>query len=495
MHLSRILKGGAIMATLTALPAAAWADLTAAQVWQDWQDQARESQQSLTARVEPGPGRLTLTDVTMSGGAAGRESQVTLPLVTLIEEGGAVIVQMPDDQVLTLKKSGGEDPGTMRLDLSHPGLTLRAEGSPDDLTYRYAAPGLTLRWKDATAEGETPDPAGTELGLTVTASGVSGEQHRIRRGEARETTAAGRAASVVAAASLPAEQGPVPVRVEIDDLTSTQHLNYPVTQDMRAMLRAMEAESQVGHGRATVIVDMADGSAVRAEVANGTATYALGAGRLAGQGQYGAGRVALIPGGGAEPLGLSFDSSTLRTEGPVTRTDAAAPYALTVTLDNLEATAPLWDLIDEGAVLPRDPGQLTLALSGLMRWLVDPADLAEAPTGADEPLPFAVETLKVETLALSLAGARLTGTGNFTFAPGGPDGLPQPAGVADLMLTGGERLLDGLVQIGFVDPSQAMMAKMMVGAVATPGPEADTLSSHIELLPDGSVVANGRKLR
>ncbi|MGI9393360.1 MAG: DUF2125 domain-containing protein, partial [Boseongicola sp.] len=69
------------------------------------------------------------------------------------------------------------------------------------------------------------------------------------------------------------------------------------------------------------------------------------------------------------------------------------------------------------------------------------------------------------------------------------------AGVANLMLVGGNGLLDKLVGMGLLPDEQAMGARMMMGLFARPGDGPDTLVSTIEVNEDGSVLANGQRIK
>ena len=68
-------------------------------------------------------------------------------------------------------------------------------------------------------------------------------------------------------------------------------------------------------------------------------------------------------------------------------------------------------------------------------------------------------------------------------------------GPTDISLTGGNGLLDKLVQMGLLPQEQAMGARMMMGLFMVPGEGEDTLTSRIEVRPDGQVLANGQRLR
>ena len=107
--------------------------------------------------------------------------------------------------------------------------------------------------------------------------------------------------------------------------------------------------------------------------------------------------------------------------------------------------------------------------------------------------PGQLNALKVNELKLTIAGAELTGDGEFAF--NNQFGIPMPSGVANLMLVGGNGLLDTLVGMGLVPEEQAMGARMMMGLFARPGDGEDTLVSTIEVKEEGSILANGQRIQ
>lgn len=107
--------------------------------------------------------------------------------------------------------------------------------------------------------------------------------------------------------------------------------------------------------------------------------------------------------------------------------------------------------------------------------------------------PGQLNAVNVNEIKFSVAGAELTGDGDFSFNNDGP--IPVPAGVINLMLTGGNGLMDTLVAMGLLPEEQAMGARMMMGLFARPGDGEDTLVSTIEVNEDGSVLANGQRIK
>jgi hypothetical protein len=109
-----------------------------------------------------------------------------------------------------------------------------------------------------------------------------------------------------------------------------------------------------------------------------------------------------------------------------------------------------------------------------------------------------VNSIDINALELTAAGASLTGTGAFeidnsdtqTFS-----GMPKPVGAVDLKLVGGNGLIDKLVAMGLLPEDQAMGARMMMGLFTIPSGTPDTLTSKIEVNDQGHVLANGQRLR
>ena len=117
-------------------------------------------------------------------------------------------------------------------------------------------------------------------------------------------------------------------------------------------------------------------------------------------------------------------------------------------------------------------------------------------SGGDTPLEL--NALTIKNVLISAAGASLSGTGDFTFNNDDLvsfDGLPAPSGTADIQISGANGLIDKLIQMGLIEESDAMGARMMMGMLAAPGDGDDTLKSKLEITEDGQVLANGQRIK
>ena len=159
----------------------------------------------------------------------------------------------------------------------------------------------------------------------------------------------------------------------------------------------------------------------------------------------------------------------------------------------------IWGLLDPSAQLPRDPATLALDLSGKAKVLFDFLNPDQAAAlQSSGAAPGELNALTLKSLVLDAVGARLTGTGDFTFDNSDLtsfDGMPRPTGAVDLKLVGGNGLLDKLVAMGMLPQEQAMGARMMMGLLAVAGTEPDTLNSKIEINDAGHILANGQRIQ
>ena len=148
-------------------------------------------------------------------------------------------------------------------------------------------------------------------------------------------------------------------------------------------------------------------------------------------------------------------------------------------------------MFDPAGALPRDPADLAIEISGKTK--IDLAAMVDAEnTGAEPPIP-APETLDIKEMTLKVAGAAFAGTGAFTFD--NTAGMPMPLGEANVVVTGANALIDGLIGTGLVTKEDAMGARMMMGAFMSPGANPDELTSKIEAKPGFEIYVNGQRIQ
>ena len=480
----------------------ALADLTPTEVWDDWQSLlSRYGAELSFDRTSNEGDRLSVIGLTAAFPVT--EGSSSWDLGTLIFEqnsDGSVSILMEDDLPLSidLTNPDGEE-GTVGFTIRQPDASLTASGSIENLTYDFNYP--TIEMTDFTIEGpDVPDDFPVEF--TFTMSALEGFVNLIGT-ETRtyeSVSALGLMSMVMNFQGATPEEGSGKFNLSMKDLSQTTNGTIGQISGEMSLAELIGAgTTQVGtatHGEVTfdLDVDSPSGSfqlataAVSGEI-NGTLDEnGISYGGVTNDVTMSiAGSSIPLP-----PLTFRLAQSSGQFSLPIVPRDDAQPFALKVALNGLEIDPMLWSMFDPGEQLSREPITLVIDTSGNVVVTEDftSPEYAESQVPS---MPGSVEDVTVNTLQLTIAGAELTGDGAFTFDNSTP--VPAPVGVANLMLTGGNGLLDTLVGMGLVPEDQATGLRMMLGLFARPGEGEDTLQSTIEVKEDGSVLANGQRIR
>lgn len=480
----------------------ALADITPSEVWDDWQSLLARYGADLTFdRTSNDGDAISIIGLSAAIPVADGASLWELGTLTFADNGdGTVTVEMDDELPFTLNVTGpdGED-GIVGFTVRQPDAKLIASGTPDNLRYDFDYP--TVEMTDFIMEGpEVPDDVPVDFDFTLSAlTGFvefTGADARTYDSE----TALDLLSLVMNFRGETPEEGSGAFSLTMKDLTQTTRGSVGNIAPNMSLAQLIEAgTTQIGsgtHGEVTydIIVDTSDGS------------FQMAAAALSGEISGAMDKNGISYGGTTNDVTVSIGGSTIplppltfrmaQSGGafsmPLVPGDDPQPFALSFTMVGLEIDDMLWGMIDPAGALPRDPITLLVDTGGNVIVSQDftAPEFAESGTPG---IPGSIEDLHVNALQLTIAGAELTGDGAFTFD--NSTGIPTPAGVANLMLSGGNGLLDKLVGMGLVQEEQAMGARMMIGLFARPGGGEDTLQSTIELKEDGSVLANGQRIR
>ncbi len=498
MQSPRLLTLTSTLAMLAAVPALA--DLTAEQVLED---QIRQMQAyGLTAKVTSQT--RNGNDLIVEGFSAG----AVLPEGTLrVDVGGATFREMGDGSVQiiypqtipvrVLATFEDEDPVDVELSLSQSDMKTLVTGIPEEIRYDFTAASIALGEMQVKLPDDTAD-----LGmiLNMQASGVKAVSEFTGGGTIRDYDATFDVETLSGTIDIDIpDEGPFNLAFEAQDMNGVYGGTVAPQTFANSFADAIAAgnttEGQASHGPLTytVAVDGEDGSfELAAAVSSGTFdiktdTDGINYANLAKD-------VTLSIGGSAIPLPpLTFKMAETggRVLMPVVPSDDVQDFAMQLNLTGLEIDQILWGMFDPTGQIPRDPANLVVDIAGTGKMTQDifAPEFAEEMTGT----PGELESLNINQLLLTLAGTELTGEGAFTFNNEGD--VPMPVGAIDLMLTGGNGLLDTLVNMGLLPAEQAMGARMMMGLFTRPTDVPDTLVSRIMVREDGSVLANGQRIR
>ncbi len=496
------LTAGSVLATL--LSTTAQADVTAAQVWQSWKDLSTSMGQPLTAESEVMSGdTLTVTNITMAADMPDGSMNGTLATVAFRDVGdGTVEVTMaPDYPVTITSQAEGADPVVVTLNIRQTALRMIVSGDEAVMSHALTADEVAVSLGEITGSPEEVDADFTMafLGVAGTYVTANGDTKQVDT----ELTADSLTFSV--AAKDPATSGTFAMSGSMEAISTSSAALFPAGADMADIAAALKAgfaaEGGFTYGKTAYTFDFQDASSngkATGSAASGSVDFYMDAEALS----YGVTSVGTditvsssdmpMPEVNAKMAELGFDVTM-----PLAQGTEPQDFSFVTRIVGLAVSDEVWGMFDPAAVLPRDPATLIIDVAGKANWLVD--IFAQDPANPSTEVPGQIHALKLNQLQLTVGGADLTGTGDFTFDNTDMTtfpGMPKPTGKLEAKLVGGNGLIDKLIQMGLLPEEQAMGARMMMGmfASAVEGAE-DTLTSVIEMKDDGSIFANGQQIQ
>lgn len=478
------------------------ADVTASQVWQDWQDMfSAYGEDTLSVGSEDmTDGTLTVSDVTFR--ASEDESSVTAELgdIVFAEQGdGSVAVTLSESVPITAVSE--EDGSTVNMTLGQEGVEIVVSGTPEEMIYDLAADRYVLTVDSI----EGPDAPEINA-MSFTLADISG-RYVVSEAELRQIDYqldAGQVNMIVDVADTAQDGGSFKLLGTINDLSSEADL---------AMPPEMDSESPDAAFR--------NGLAIDVSYELGSSDYAFtfadasGAGEGTASAQGGRMHIEMDANGvsysgGAQqpalsvtapdlpiPVELSMSEYSYGLEMPLAATEAVQDFGFELLLSELTLNDAVWSMFDPGGMLPRDPATVAVDLSGTGRLLFDVMDEEQAEAMMMADLPGELQTLTLDELRVSAVGAEVTGEGGFEFDNQDLetfDGFPRPEGSVTVRVDGANRLIDTLIEMGLIAEEDAMGARMMMGMFGRTVGD-DQIESTLEVTDEGHVIANGQRIQ
>ncbi|MGC9369072.1 MAG: DUF2125 domain-containing protein [Paracoccaceae bacterium] len=491
---------GAICASLFC-STAGFAEVTAAQVWQDWQAMSERFGYSITGTETASGDTLTVSDVELAAELPEVTLQGSFDSITFRENGdGTVTVTMAPEYTQSITATDSSDEQVeMTTRVRQSGMEMLVDGNENAMSYDVSVDEVTMDMT-AVVDGEAAD-----MTMGMTSSGLTGKYLISRDGTgpiAAEGTV--ETAQFTMKGTDPESGAKIDGAWNLSDITAstlTQMVAGANPSDLNAMLQAgFSADGNFAYGASdfTLSVDekgeqfMASGQSQ-----GGSASFAISKEKLNYAASQRGFEIALsgseipFPQVTAQLGELDFNITI-----PASKSDAPQDFAMLTSLKGLNVGNEIWSMFDPAGMIPRDPANVVLDLAGTGNWLVNIMDPAAAQSMDKQP--GELHSLTLKDMELTVAGASLTGKGAFTFDNSDLesfDGMPAPSGQADFTLTGANKLLDTLVNMGLVPEDQAQGMRMMTGMFARPGDGEDTLVSEIVVTEDGQVLANGQRLK
>ncbi|MCF6234069.1 MAG: DUF2125 domain-containing protein [Rhodobacteraceae bacterium] len=493
----------AVLLTTTAQFAAA--GVTAQDVWADWKGYMSSVGYDVTGNESQSGDTLTISDMTLSVTMPKIDGAITFTMNSLVFVGngdGTVTVNMPSIMPVHISGKDGGEEMDVTVNYTQSGHSLNVSGDPGDINYDYSASQVGISLAAFNFEGQAMPPEMARFAMTLTNIKT---KSNIKTGDVREYSQT----------------------VSIDSLTYDAAFDDPDSDDNGTFTGSLVDLTLVGKGVIPPNIDSDDFAAIldagfafdgTFEFASGNSSAnAVGDGEnftmtTSSQGGHlgvAMSRQHLAYDFGQKGISVNVTTNQLpfpvlaemseigfKIDMPIDVSDQEQEFAMAVRLGDFTTSDMIWGLFDPGAVLPRDPASLILDLTGKVKVLANLMDpeVIENLTGP----PGEIHALTIKQILVSAAGAKLTGTGDFTFNNADLEtfgGMPAPAGVMDLQLNGANGVMDKLIQMGLMAEAEAMPARMMMGLLAVPGEGEDSLVSKIEIGEDGSISANGQRIK
>lgn len=498
---------GALAAATAVAATPTVADITPDDVWNSWQSYFTSLTLEVSATETRSGDDLLLKNMIISFEVPDEDADIaiTLPDLDLIgqNDGTVSMVYAPDANFLINVTEDGETTFETTLDLSHSGMSIVASGDPDDITYLYVAAELDYRLGDITVDGEPLDPAMASVEGEITMSGVKGlinvttdDVVRIKQDASYDRVAYD--IRVVA----PEEEGSFVTTAEIFDLATASDISIPsdidfddpysiFNKDLKIELTASQGASETQ----TSGSDSGEAFSSQSSASGGSVDLFFDQEEFAMSFDSFDNVFTFFGGGVPLPISGEVGEMSMGLNMPLNASTTPQDFGMDFNMIDVMIPDLLWNIMDPGAVLERAPATISLGLEGTSRLFFDAFDPA-FPQNDD--FPGELNSLSLTDLRVEVAGAELTGRGDFTFDNSDMetfDGFPRPIGAADFRLLGGNTLLDSLIDMGLVSDSDAMGARMMMSLFTVAGPGDDELNSRLEVNDAGQILANGQRLR
>jgi hypothetical protein len=486
----------------------ALADVSPQEVWDDWKSYLSGTGYDVNGTETLSSGTLTVSDVSMMMPIPEEDATIgmRLPEILFTQNGdGTVDVLFPKEFPITVSFNGGGDEGTGELIYTHDGSAMLVSGDATNMTYDYASPLVQLALGKIVADGEEM-PEGTvkaTISLIDVVTKTSMTTGDLRSYDQNMTVGT---LNYDFGAKEPGGPSGGSAKGSLQGLsfggTSSIPMGLDFT-DVTAMLAsgfAFDGAFSYTGGNATMSgVDRSDTFGFESSSEGGKIAVAMGNGQLSYDLSQLQTTINVTSSDLPFPVSLTFAEYGAKMAMPIAKSDTEQDFSLGLTLRDFAVPDMLWGMVDPTGVLPHEPATVVLDLSGkgrLLFDLFDPEAIDAVDMGDQEP--GELNALTIQQLQVSAAGAKLTGTGDFTFNNedlASFDGLPAPTGSASLKLVGANALMDKLILMGLMSDSDAMGARMMMGMLAVPGDGEDTLDSKLEITGDGQILANGQRIK
>ena len=496
--------------SLAVLSGPSLADVTAAQAWDDWKSYMQGFGYEMSGTETVSGDTLTISDIVMAYDLpedAG-DLSITMGDFSFTDTGsGTVSVALPTEMPVAFDltpKDGESAKGVVMITQTNPVMIV--SGEENDLTYTTSANSMSMTL-DSLEVGGQPLPATLfDIAFSLTdlsnitrmqvgnirsytqTMGVSEMSYTIKV-DIPEGPDAGKIAATGGASGLSySGSGTLPIDIDVSDMDAMLAAGFSFDGEFAYSSGNVDMDALTPDG-AFVATSSTGGGAAKIAMGTDGLVYDVSQNDL----KVSAEKIPNFP----FPVNLEMARSAFKFIMPLQAKDEEQDFAFGMTFGDFSISDVIWNLFDPSEQLPRDPATISLDLSGKAKVLVNLMDPEQAALIDNGTVPGELNALNINSILVSAVGAELAGNGAFTFDNSDTvtfDGLPKPTGAVDITLSGANKLMDTLVEMGMLPQEQALGARMMMGLFGVAQGD-DVLTSKVEVNSEGHVLANGQRLR
>lgn len=482
-------------------------EVTPKEVWDSWQAMLTSSGQELTVGTTTDSGGvLEVLDVGVTyKDQMGGSANVSFDKLTFKDNGdGTVTVTMPETYPVQMAfPTKGEGPGSMKLTVVQPGMSVVAGGSATETSYDFTAPSVTITLDEITDEGGKVLDTKADMVMTGATGKYLVNQSGDKTALDMSYASKGLVLNVSGTDNSGGGGGQGRGTLSLSDLTGTTKGNFLSADMMANMAVALNSgftvDSAFSFGAMTADLDITEASGptkLAATATGGGFALAMDKTRM----NYGTSlNGAKFTVSGAQipfpQVELAFAESGFNLLMPVTKSDTPQDFAFLTKLVDFTVSEDVWGLFDPAGSLSREPATVIVDLRGTGFWTQDIMDPDVQMDGAEPP--GQLNSLDLVQVLAKAAGAEVTAAGGLTFDNADTAtfaGMPRPDGKISVGIKGVNQLVDNLIALGILSEDDAMGFRMGLAMFARPGAGPDELTSEIEF-KEGGLFANGQRLQ
>ena len=495
-----------ILAICAVFSGPAYADITNTQVWDDFRTQLQEYGYTVRATVSQSQDTLAVQDMILTQSLPEGDISVSLRgnAIDFVQSGpNRVDIEFPERVEMQLDIIDGSQRDSITFEQRVQGNGTYVQERGQELHYVYDIDNYAMSIVDV--EFDDPDVQNMDLGGFVTIQGLQGAMV-VKSGDITQRTTNATMDRVDFSMTFddPSENAAFDVLVRLDGMTYAEQSNVPYgvnrTDLAPALAAGLTLTSAVTHQGLDLSVQFKDAQT------NGQIAFRQGAGEwtsaispqsVAVQGGSQGIEFDVVAPDMPIPVSGRIAGITYNLDMPIGASQDEQSFDVAWSMQDLTVSETLWSMFDPMGSLDRGPLDLALNLSGRGLLGMNLFDLEDVIDDIDPADLGQLNSLTLNDLTIAGLGTRLVGNGAFRLDNSDTrtfDGLPRPEGRMTFTITGLNKTLDDLVNSGLVPSDQVFMGRMMMGSFLAPTGD-DEMTSDLEVKPDGSVYANGQRLR